>query len=400
MADEFGHDIRSTPSEPQDSTDELEEPNNGDFEEIRHCGGKLKFSARGSIQFSHSSPLPASIHIICFSLNGFFQGLVQPWGYGGPIPEIPVGSTFVYLLSDSHGLFGRFCPKCKKYFRTSALSDNMYCTYCSFVGNSGAFFTEKQKAFTKKFLETINDVLISEKDTEIDIDEIIRQLPENTKSPFAYSEEKQQSVYHCSGCKVRYDILGDYGRCPYCGYLNALEVFQKYLSAVNERIQNPRFTINKREQRQEEWIYVLGRCFSIFEGFGNELRRYLLYIPATPRRKRRLQNQSFQRIIEANKILIEIADIDYFSGMSEEEINFLNRSVYKRHIFTHNNGVVDQEYLDKTSDLSVRLGEKIRLRRKEVSRLSGLLELAANNYFSGLESILRRPKENRSTPRS
>jgi erythromycin esterase-like protein len=46
--------------------------------------------------------------------------------------------------------------------------------------------------------------------------------------------------------------------------------------------------------------------------------------------------------------------------------------IQRRHILIHNGGIVDQEYLDLSEDAQSRLGERIRVRSKELSRFIGL----------------------------
>ena len=59
----------------------------------------------------------------------------------------------------------------------------------------------------------------------------------------------------------------------------------------------------------------------------------------------------------------------------------------RRHVLTHSAGRVDQEYLDKSGDTSVRLNQKITVKKKEIQRLIPLLRKCAENLFKGFESI-------------
>jgi hypothetical protein len=55
----------------------------------------------------------------------------------------------------------------------------------------------------------------------------------------------------------------------------------------------------------------------------------------------------------------------------------------RRHVLTHNGGRIDQEYLDKTGDTTVKLHQKIAVRSKEIKRLIPLLRTVAQNLFQG-----------------
>ena len=61
--------------------------------------------------------------------------------------------------------------------------------------------------------------------------------------------------------------------------------------------------------------------------------------------------------------------------------------IQRRHLFAHNAGKVDQEYLHKSGDTAVRLHETIRIDSGEVRRIVKLLRAIASNLLDGWESI-------------
>ena len=120
---------------------------------------------------------------------------------------------------------------------------------------------------------------------------------------------------------------------------------------------------------------------------GNDLRDHVLAsVPATPRRRRQIQELSFQNIIRVAESLhtyfgFDILDID------SEDRTFLNRQFNRRHLFTHNAGIVDTEYLQNTGDALVKLGQLIRVDSKHVKRLIPLVRTAAETLIDGCQSI-------------
>lgn len=79
--------------------------------------------------------------------------------------------------------------------------------------------------------------------------------------------------------------------------------------------------------------------------------------------------------------------IEIFKGLNQEDPEFLNREFNRRHLIIHRAGRVDEEYLEKTRDTSVRLNQTLRIRSNEVARLSELLRQCANNFFDQFASI-------------
>lgn len=86
---------------------------------------------------------------------------------------------------------------------------------------------------------------------------------------------------------------------------------------------------------------------------------------------------SFQKPFDVDEKLKEWFDISLFRWagnnripqreMSLTEIEFVKKMVLKRHVLTHT-AIVDQEYLDKSGDTSMRLGERMTIRSNEVKR--------------------------------
>lgn len=357
-----------------------------DFEEIAHTGGKIRISVDGTLEYNHSNPHAAAFYQLCFLLNGVPMGYIPPTGFGARGASMPEGSTLVLVFSDKEGFFGRSCPSCNEYFRTDACPEICHCPYCGHSDNIINFTTKNQKEYINSFLKSFVKMLETDEDIEIDLDQIINDLP-NNKSSFVYSEERQQKRVTCKSCGVNYDILGELGFCPHCRKRNSLEVFFDKLTSLEARVNNPIYDITEREKRENEWTEVLKTCISDFEAFARDIQLQLLEIPAIPQRKKELTNVSFQNVVKANETIVLLFGIDFFSGLADVDKDFINKFFHRRHLFTHNAGIVDEEYLQKTGDKSVRLREKIRLRSKEVRRLISLVKTIGQTLFEGYESI-------------
>ncbi len=59
----------------------------------------------------------------------------------------------------------------------------------------------------------------------------------------------------------------------------------------------------------------------------------------------------------------------------------------RRHLFTHNAGRVDQEYLDNTGDTSVKLNQVLYVRSKEIKRLISLVSGTGQRLIQGYEAV-------------
>jgi uncharacterized protein YbaR (Trm112 family) len=262
-----------------------------------------------------------------------------------PAPEAPMVSVF--LVSDKERFFGRTCPKCEGYFRTANIANVLHCPYCSIKANLVRFTTKNQLQFIdevrKKYLASFSGDEVE----EIDLDAIARALP-NNRPIWAYSEERQQNGFTCDKCGNRYDILGDYGCCPVCAARNSLQVVTTRLDSLLAQLESAKATITDRSDRQIEWEKMTTTCISDFEAMARDIQKQLLALPMIPARRREVEQISFQQIVKAEEMLRGFFAIELLKNVTEVEKDFLNKMFNRRHIFVHNAGRVDQQYLDRT----------------------------------------------------
>jgi len=218
-----------------------------------------------------------------------------------------------------------------------------------------------------------------EGDFTIDLDKLIDDLPKNKEIPLVYKEHRQQKRVTCK-CRNVYDILGEHGYCPYCRRRNSLEVFESQLSGLQNRITGGTL-------QEADLIDILKNCVSAFEGMANDLREQLVKFPASERRKKNLSQLNFQNLTDACEKLRTIQDIDYLEGLKPEDRVFLDRAFNWRHLFTHKSGVVDAEYISRTGDSSMQVGQKVRVSAADIKRLLGLVRVIGRKLFAGFESI-------------
>jgi hypothetical protein len=146
-------------------------------------------------------------------------------------------------------------------------------------------------------------------------------------------------------------------------------VFELNIAGVDRDFQKAKADLQGRAARAAVWEEKLGRCFSEFEAMCRDIQKQLLFLLATPKRREELKELSFQQLVKADEKLKKWLGIGIIPQLPAEDIAFINRMQNLRHLFTHNNGCVDQEYLDNTGDKSVKLYQKVSVQSKEIARL-------------------------------
>jgi DNA-directed RNA polymerase subunit RPC12/RpoP len=358
-----------------------------EFAEIGNCGGKLELIRAGKeVSMSISATGATSYAQMGISLDG---QRMEYWPTRGidqrpakePSPMVPA-----FLPADKTGLWGRLCSRCKSYFRTDGFREYMFCPYCDFQAPAAAFTTENQCAFINRQRELWITAFQGGQNVTIDLDNIASELPQNRPS-WAPREEQQQFHFVCEKCKTSCDILGEYACCPACGFRNSFVVFKGHWEALNAEFQAADNQAQDRRERERTWESLLPRYVSAFEAMADDVRSQLVTLPMTAKRRKEVERISFQRILEAEESIRTWFGVEIFIGLNAEDRSFLNREFNRRHLLIHCAGRVDEQYLQKTGDTSVRLNQTVRIRSGEVKRLSELLLQCARDYFDQFASI-------------
>jgi Zn finger protein HypA/HybF involved in hydrogenase expression len=291
------------------------------------------------------------------------------------------------LPTDAEAMFGRTCPKCHSYFRTQRF-DTEYCPYCDADAGWTDFITQEQLAFLKKEYEAIIEAFKGpDGETTVNFDAQVKEL--TREDSWIYSEEKQQTHFACSHCKLESDVLGEYVRCPGCGVRTARAVITRKIADFAADFEKDVADIPaaEREQRQRRWKHYVPAVVAEFEALGRDIAFALSLLPLTPSRRKAITELAFQNPTVVAVRLKEWFGFDILEGMSEEDRTFLLRMFNRRHLFTHSGGKVDQEYLNNTADTTVRLNEIVSVSSRQVRRLIQLVQQLSNNLLQGFESI-------------
>lgn len=131
------------------------------------------------------------------------------------------------------------------------------------------------------------------------------------------------------------------------------------------------------------------KCLSEFEALAKHLRQRLLCFPMTANRMKEVEALNFQRPLQTDEPLRQWFDIGMLRwngnttkpprAIPQDDLQFINKMIHRRHILMHNGGVVDQDYLDLSGDTQARLGERIRIRGNEAKRfIEAVRELGLN----------------------
>lgn len=309
----------------------------------------------------------------------------------------------INIPPDEEGMVGRECPNCNKYFKIkpgTGISNNpvMYCPYCEHRGKSSEFTTKEQLEYAKSIV--VRDAL-GEMGREL------KKLERHSfRSPFIsfeikvkeplpppiryYIEKQLQENVRCEDCSCEYAIYGIFAFCPDCGKSNIFQMFKLNLDLIKRQIELKDKLLDSFESQRD----IVNNMFSgglgdklfedacenavtVFEAFFKKV--YSRNISSAHNLTRKLKGNCFQSLDETRDIFVTQFGLDIFEGLDNKEIESLYLLFNKRHILTHNLGIIDEKYLKNTGLRNDVLGHKVSVTDKEIlSSLASLLRVANN----------------------
>lgn len=304
----------------------------------------------------------------------------------------------VSLPADENGLTSRECPDCKGIFKVkfgTGLKGNdipCHCPYCGRKADMSDFHTTEQIEYAKSM--AINQITQA---LQKDLKKWGRKLESSTRNslikmkvdfkgrphPIQYYREKQIETHvTCEICTLEYAIYGVFAFCPDCRTHNSIQILNKNMELVQKEIAFAN-TSDDKELLTRLIEDALENAVSAFDGFGRAASSAYANKSTDESQAKEI---SFQNIQNARNKIKTIFGFDFASNISETEWEMTVRCFQKRHLLAHTMGVIDDDYIKKSKDISAIAGRKISITQDEVIELANLLMKIGSNLFEKINS--------------
>jgi uncharacterized protein YbaR (Trm112 family) len=306
----------------------------------------------------------------------------------------------VSLPLDGKGYLDRWCPAkvCAASFRVlfedwrNLVRDEVvYCPICRHEANSTEWNTEEQIQYIKKVglnyaTRAIGNALSQ------DAQSFNRQQPKKgfvqmTMSfkpgthivivPIEAAEAMEQS-FMCESCGCRYASVGAAFFCPACGYNSAITTFDNSVETVLKTIysvEEIRAVVRKSfdaDTAEDSARQIIESSFcKLVSSFERFTEATFALLPNAAQFN--LRKNVFQNLGESSKLWYQATSKGYEDMLTTSELADLNRLFQQRHLLTHEEGMVDKEYITRTNDMTYSVGQRLIIRETSVRQLADLI---------------------------
>ncbi len=158
----------------------------------------------------------------------------------------------------------------------------------------------------------------------------------------------------CGICSREYGVYGLALFCPDCGCANLLTHFAREEEIIRHELEDADKLRESGER--ERYQRKIGNCIedaaSVGEGFLKRVYQHVVHEERDAAEAQKLCERignAFQNLDRAVQLYAAVG-IDPFKSLSDSERHLFRVSMARRHVVTHNLGIVDDKYVQKTGD--------------------------------------------------
>ena len=309
----------------------------------------------------------------------------------------------ISIPRDENRFTGRECPQpsCEGYFKiepgTGLQGDGLpcHCPYCGHTAGHDHFWTKEQLRYARSVaIRRITDAIHRDL-KELEFDHKPRgvfgirfslKVKRGRQPPAHYYRERQlETEVVCANCALRYSVYGVFAFCPDCAQHNSVQILEKSLEVVEKMLKMAESQEAALAERLIE--NALEDCVSTFDGFGRELCRIHANRARSPVKAEKM---NFQNLETARKKFLDLFGIDLSTQVGPDEWRAAVVAFQKRHLIAHRLGVIDQDYINKSTDSQAVVGRKTIVDADEVKRLATTVNTLAPRVAARLQQLSRR----------
>jgi hypothetical protein len=306
----------------------------------------------------------------------------------------------VPIKADKDGYIDRECPDKECLFQFKANKEDwkdifkdeaVYCPMCGKQSTSDTFHTTQQVENAKKqgveYIEGRIGKALSEGADDFNKEQqggfismsmkVTGTKPEKIILPISARETFERKI-QCEKCNSRYAVVGSAFFCPCCGYNSAEKTFDNSIEKIESSIKSLetiRAALSKVSKDTAETT-----CRSLIEkGLLDCVVSFQRFCDVTYKKQQNAKSKipfnAFQKIDVGEGLWKDLINETYSDWLTKNQFDRMNILFQRRHLLQHTEGIVDQMYIDKSTDKKYDLGQRINVSEKDVLELVEYIKL-------------------------
>jgi uncharacterized Zn finger protein (UPF0148 family) len=179
----------------------------------------------------------------------------------------------------------------------------------------------------------------------------------------------------CESCGCRYSYVGAAYFCPSCGQNSASHTFSPTLTTIRTAAGlGPTLRATLDPDQAEVMVRALLEKAMQDAVMSFQRLNEQLYEKQTGNKARR---NVFQRLDDGSNLWRAAIGVSYEQLLSGDELNCLRIYFQQRHLLSHQQGIVDQDYILRSNDSSYAVGQRLLIRDAVILQFADLIEKIA-----------------------
>lgn len=290
---------------------------------------------------------------------------------------------------DEDGYFGRECPSCEAPFKMrhdeyEALPEELEltCPYCGHREEHSAFMSRAQMQRVRAAAGGLAEQWMHREIGDMFGRTFGRRRsgsslgvtytpgsPPPVKALPDVVEKATRRIIECSTCGNHHAVYSATSFCPVCGPRPAKEKVLEAIAAAREalsledHLEGERREIVRATGAFERLaVDAIESTVSLFEIFAREQFSHRV---GNAEQVTAGRGNIFQRLDDTVALFFDHAGIDLPANVGGDRWQRLKQAFTQRHVFTHRGGIVDQRFLDQVPGSSLKLGQRLVIRRAD-----------------------------------
>jgi hypothetical protein len=189
--------------------------------------------------------------------------------------------------------------------------------------------------------------------------------------------------FTCESCGCHYSSLGAAFFCPACGHNSAKSTFAQAVETVRASVSSLDSIVAAVKAGASDDVATDTARHILENGLVKLVASFQRYAEATfhslpSAGTFRIRKNLFQNLGESSTLWRSATGKGYEDFLDPPDLDALKVFFQQRHLLAHREGIVDQEYIDKTQDMTYRVGQKLVIKDSAVDRLADLVERLAS----------------------